>query len=570
MQSIHVPPRSTRRSTSLLLLAGLLLHLAYVPTSNAAESIFNQKGVNYEFGQWYRSTTGYDFNGIAQDFAQMRSMGMGWVRFSFGKHTQSNCTTQNFYTRFADGLDAHGLQGLVSIHIPNAQNVTASDTERAAFRSWLQTMVTCYKDRFQYWEVWNEPNYQGFWNIDPSTTDNAVYAEGVRKYLLYLQDAYTVIKSVSPGEQVLIGGLSQYRYERWMDEMIRQGGYQYFDIMAFHPYSDTGPSGVIQQLNGLKTRMAQNATLAAKPIWISELGFTADPNKYPGHTDGTEQTKATYLAQTWQQLKDNGISHPIIWYCWSCTGTYGGNGSYDLVNTDTTTFNTLFRPAYTTYQKLWPTYAQDTFTRTVADGWGSANTGGAYALNPSTTAANFDVNSGMGSIVVPEAITQRIATLNGVSVLNADIKVKWRVGALPVGGSLYTAIYLRHQAEGQYRASLRIAPTGTLAVTAQHYLASTGATTDVTAYQTLSDLTYTAGQWLWARTQIEGTYPTTIRIKVWADGRNEPASWQYIASDSAATVLQDAGVLGLSARVGGGVTNVPFTFGFDDLHVTGK
>ncbi len=107
-------------------------------------------------------------------------------------------------------------------------------------------------------------------------------------------------------------------------------------------------------------------------------------------------------------------------------------------------------------------------------------------------------------------------------------------------------------------------------MTAQYYLASTGLTYDVTAYQTLSGVTYTAGQWLWTRTQIEGTNPTTIRVKVWADGQNEPTTWQYTASDSAAAALQRAGALGLSSRLSASVTNAPITFSFDDFYVTSK
>jgi hypothetical protein len=79
-------------------------------------------------------------------------------------------------------------------------------------------------------------------------------------------------------------------------------------------------------------------------------------------------------------------------------------------------------------------------------------------------------------------------------------------------------------------------------------------------------LTYTANAWLWLRAEITGTNPTTIRIRVWADGAPEPATWQYSATNSVAAV-QIAGAVGLRAYMDS-VTNAPITVTFDDYLVT--
>src|SRR5581483_10376807 len=45
------------------------------------------------------------------------------------------------------------------------------------------------------------------------------------------------------------------------------------------------------------------------------------------------------------------------------------------------------------------TYASDSFSRTQADSWGNAETGGAYAL--SGAVADFDVNGSVGTLNTP-------------------------------------------------------------------------------------------------------------------------------------------------------------------------
>jgi len=68
---------------------------------------------------------------------------------------------------------------------------------------------------------------------------------------------------------------------------------------------------------------------------------------------------------------------------------------------------------------------------------------------------------------------------------------------------------------------------------------------------TVPGLTIPAGGKLNTRTQVTGTKPTTIRLKVWAASAAEPASWQLTATDSTAA-LQAAGSVGLTAYVSSG------------------
>jgi PKD repeat protein len=59
--------------------------------------------------------------------------------------------------------------------------------------------------------------------------------------------------------------------------------------------------------------------------------------------------------------------------------------------------------------------------------------------------------------------------------------------------------------------------------------------------------------------------PTAIKIKVWADGTAEPATWNVNVTDSTA-VLQAAGGAGLQTYAGGS-SSYPLVFSFDDFTV---
>ena len=72
----------------------------------------------------------------------------------------------------------------------------------------------------------------------------------------------------------------------------------------------------------------------------------------------------------------------------------------------------------------------------------------------------------------------------------------------------------------------------------------------------MSGLSYTAGTQLNARLQVQGTSPTTLRLKVWANGSAEPTAWAATVTDSSAA-LQFAGSVGLRSYLSGSATNPP-------------
>ncbi len=160
----------------------------------------------------------------------------------------------------------------------------------------------------------------------------------------------------------------------------------------------------------------------------------------------------------------------------------------------------------------------------------------------------------------------RSATLTSVSAADVDLSFRAALNKLPAGNSQYLyGISRRVSATAEYRAKIRIAPTGAVYLQAGSVVG--GIETSLGSEVRVTGLTAAPGTFVWLRTQVVGRSPTTIRMRAWADGAPEPSTWQVVTSDSAPG-LQVAGGVGLRAYTSGTVSNGPITVSFDDLRVT--
>ena len=206
--------------------------------------------------------------------------------------------------------------------------------------------------------------------------------------------------------------------------------------------------------------------------------------------------------------------------------------------------------------------ATDAFGRSVTGGWGTADAGGPWSLVGAGT--YFRVADGSGRMTIPRAGGGLTAYLGGVSSTQTDASVEVSLDKVPNGGGGFASLVGRRvSGVGDYRAKVKIASNG--AVTA--YLTRVVGSTETTlSSAVVPGLTYAAGEVLHLRTQVTGTAPTTLQMKVWEDGTTEPAAWTRVATDATAG-LQAAGGVGLVTYLSGSTTNFPVDFRFDDLNV---
>lgn len=203
------------------------------------------------------------------------------------------------------------------------------------------------------------------------------------------------------------------------------------------------------------------------------------------------------------------------------------------------------------------TVAEDTFTRTVASGWGTANTGGAWTVN----GAGFSTDGSTGVLTLSAGSITRTALLSGVSSAASDLTTSIQLDKRPSASAAWIGATGRRVGSAEYRLKVRIDTSGALQL---HLVKVEGSESLLTSSSIAG--TYAANAKLNVRLQVAGTSPTTLRAKAWLSTASEPAAWQVTSTDSTAS-LQAAGSVGVHAYMSGSATNSPWTIRFDDFTV---
>jgi len=172
-----------------------------------------------------------------------------------------------------------------------------------------------------------------------------------QEYVLHLKDSYDTIKAADDTAQILLGGLSSWKVGRFVDQLISAQAYRYIDIVAFHPYG-SNPDEVAAALDAFQAQLQDSGQpeLAAKPIWITEIGFhsEADWADLPGFMP-SERKKAEALTAVIGKLRSRNVQSPIFWYVLHESGNYDG---YGLLRRNPATNETTYLPSYYAYQRL--------------------------------------------------------------------------------------------------------------------------------------------------------------------------------------------------------------------------
>lgn len=221
------------------------------------------------------------------------------------------------------------------------------------------------------------------------------------------------------------------------------------------------------------------------------------------------------------------------------------------------------------------TLLDDTFTRSVTDGWGTN-----WVVLDSSYAGDFDVDGDEGTVNVGGvgSTNQRVVNLTTsggtYSALDNDITFDVKTDKLvsgTTGARYYAMLRLRRDTSSTCEYRVLVMPT----LSTRHWVFRSlklvsGTETyidggDVAAIDADNNVvTHTADTYLTARVQIWGTNPTTVRYKGWPRGTTEPSTWLAAYSDSE-SCLQDAGYPGLVFRLGSQVDNNPVLFTVDNF-----
>lgn len=207
----------------------------------------------------------------------------------------------------------------------------------------------------------------------------------------------------------------------------------------------------------------------------------------------------------------------------------------------------------------------DSFTRTVANGWGSANIGGIYTGGGAATAT---VNGTQGVVVANTCGEARQQFIDGVSALNSVAVFKVRTNKTATDMQyVYTVMRRQPGLIGTYEYRNTLSFSNGVVRLAIGKMIGSNTLTGIGNGINVSGITHVANTFYWVKSEVTGTNPTTIRMKVWQEGTTEPTTWQLSVTDSQ-TELQQAGTHGIRAFLPTTCTTAPLTFTVDDLEVT--
>lgn len=202
--------------------------------------------------------------------------------------------------------------------------------------------------------------------------------------------------------------------------------------------------------------------------------------------------------------------------------------------------------------------AFDAFERSLATGWGTAETGGAWLLSGSSSL--FSVAGGAGNIRNAAGAGPAVS-LTAVAALSVNAETSFAIDKLPNSGSFYLNLFGRGNHVNGYSARATVSASGSVGLSLNK---TVNLVESSLTGRAVAGLTYAPGSRLVMRIVIDGAGPTSLRGRIWAAGTPEPSTWTIVASDSEPG-LQAAGPVGLRVYTSSTATNGPVTVAVDDF-----
>jgi hypothetical protein len=273
--------------------------------------------------QFHGVWSSYDDTERAMVLDSLVKMGARWVRIDVGwpQFQPDPGAYSKSGVAYVDNVIsmAHerGLEVLVMLWLtpdwagPNERAAPNNPADYARAAGWA---AAHWADKVDAWEVWNEPNLDDFW----AGTDPASYTR-------LLCEAYPAIKAGDPSAPVLFGGVS-LNDDGWIRDAYKAGAKGCFDVLATHPYtgpSDQGPthpdaSEMWDYRHVTAVRQVQKDYDDRKPIWFTEVGWSAHPNtgdEAPWNVGVTKEQQARFAVDALDLARTN---YPYVrrwfWY----------------------------------------------------------------------------------------------------------------------------------------------------------------------------------------------------------------------------------------------------------------
>jgi hypothetical protein len=225
------------------------------------------------------------------------------------------------YDHIVDLAEEYGIQIIARLDNPpawtraagNELGTLAPPDNYEDYGDFVYAVVSRYKGRIKYYQIWNEPNIYPEWG--EAAVDPEAYTE-------LLKVGYQRAKEADPEAIILSAGLAPTteRTERNLEDLIflqrmyDAGAKEYFDILSVQGYGLwNGPTdrrahpdrANFSRVLLIRELMVQNGD-ASKPIWASEVGWNALPRGFDGfpyYGRVSEELQAAYSAGAYHRAQ---------------------------------------------------------------------------------------------------------------------------------------------------------------------------------------------------------------------------------------------------------------------------
>jgi len=226
------------------------------------------------------------------------------------------------YDNIVDLAQEHGIEIIGRLDNPPAWTRADGDARRTLappddyddFGDFVYAVVSRYKGRIRFYQIWNEPNLVREWGI-----------VSAKEYVELLRTAYTRAKEADPDCVILAGALAatiELDRQEWgkgvndfiyLQQMYDAGAAPFFDILSMQGYGlYSGPTDRRMRprvLNFSRPLYVRGIMVASgdahKPIWISELDWSPVPENIPAvYGRYSEETRARYVVEAYDRMRE--------------------------------------------------------------------------------------------------------------------------------------------------------------------------------------------------------------------------------------------------------------------------
>jgi polysaccharide biosynthesis protein PslG len=243
------------------------------------------------------------------------------------------------YDQIVDLAEKYGMELIVRISTPpawsrkdgDAAGTFAPPDNYDDFGDFVHTLVSRYKGRIKYYQIWNEPNIYPEWgNYAISPEDytrlfkiGATRAREADPDAVIISGALASTIALQPGAAPPNNALNDLIF---LERMYAAGAAPYFDIMAMQGYGLwSGPTDRRMNprvMNFGRPQFVRDIMVAHgdanKPIWLSEMGWNAVPDEVADKRFGqvTLEQQARYTPLAYQRAREEWPWLGVIntWY----------------------------------------------------------------------------------------------------------------------------------------------------------------------------------------------------------------------------------------------------------------